>query len=192
MIIVKEKQEAEQVIDYLKSMFDAMQTNFGREFNLITLKNTFVLALEEIKDCNLDISTIRLDDLPLYKLPQIKEITVSKEIVDKVKSIWEIANDISFQKSKDFFDNYPYIRNGQKVGPCGFSHVVTCVANSEITQAFLDLEIAKIYGDGYYYLYGLKTYKSQLLDVEEAGAKAAAEYLTNELNQNFYYHSKLD
>lgn len=191
IVIVKTNEEAEDIIDFIKTLFDATTDDYGRELNVNAIKNTFVLSLEQLSSITVDLSKIRLEDIPLRTLTKIKKIIPSAETLKKVKEAWDKAQSIGYSASKDYYDNYPFIRNGERLGPCGFCNIITYEAHTEITEALLQLEIATSI-EQKYIIYGLKTFPSQLLDIEESGAKAAAEFLTKELGQNFYTHSRLD
>lgn len=193
IVFVKTVKERDNLIDHLKNLFHSKMTNRGLEYNLRAIENTYVLSLDELADLKKDISLIKFDDLPLKSIPKIQKIDVKPETLDRVRRAIEEASKVSLKASTDFYDNYPMVNEkGEKLGPCGFSHVVTWESNSEITQALVELDVASSYADGYYHIYGLKTYPSQLLDVEEQGMIAASEYLTKELGQKFSYHSRLD
>ncbi|MGY4538932.1 hypothetical protein ACVW0P_003355 [Mucilaginibacter sp. UYNi724] len=189
IIIVRSTEEAEDVIDYLKNLFHSKSTNYGREYNLQIIANSYVLALEELSSIVKDVHLIKLDDLPLHKLPKIEEVKVSEATLEKVKIAWSKASVISLQASTEFYEEHV---KGNEKGSSGFSHIITFDSNSEITQAFINLEIAESYADGYYHLRGLDSYHSQIIDVPEAGMKAAAKFLSEELGQSFSYHSRLD
>lgn len=186
IILVKTKEESEDMIEHLKNLYHSKGTNYDLQYNLNLISNALVLAIDELEKINGDISLIKLDDLPIHSIPKIEHIKVREETKVKVKLALEKASEISLVKSKEHFDKY-----GDK-DVCGHCNVVTWYANTEITQAFIDLNLAKSYSDGYYNIYNIKTYPCQSLGVAEAGLNAAAEYLTKELGQNFSTRSYWD
>lgn len=187
IVIVKTLEESEMIIDQLQNLFHSKSTNYDREYELEVIENTHVLALDELAKMSIDPNTARLDDLPMSRIPKIKKITVRAEILEKVKIAWEKASEICLKAGANYVATY-----GEGIGLCGYAHIITMEANSEITQAFIDLDIASSRSDGSYHLYGLDHYPSQLIDVSEAGARAAADFLTQELGQFFSEYSYLD
>ncbi|MFC4231468.1 hypothetical protein ACFOW1_06185 [Parasediminibacterium paludis] len=186
IVIVKTTEEVERVIEQLKNLYHSKSTNHGREYNLKVIENTYVLSLDEVAKITKDPNLVKLDDLPLSSIPKIQKIKVTAETIEKIKIAIQQASEIFYNESEKFINEH-----GEKA-PCGWSHVVTWESNTEITQALVDLGFANSYADGYYYINGLKSYPGQSIDVDEAGAKAAAEFLTKELGQKFSYHSRFD
>ncbi|OIN56232.1 hypothetical protein [Arsenicibacter rosenii] len=187
IVFVSKDEEAEDLINFLKTLHHATCDPFGREYNLKAIENTFVLSLESINKLGLNTSNIRIDDLPFKSLPAIKQkIEVSAKILKFVKDVWEEACIKAFEESERIY------KSGKYSGMSAFVNVSTYTSHSEITQALIDLGIAKGYADKYY-LYGLRTIESMnSVEVEIAGAKVAAEYLTQKLNQNFHYEYRWD
>jgi len=186
IVIVKTKEEADDVIEQLKNLYHSKSTNYGREYNLKIITNTYVLALDELAKISKDPSLVKIDDLPLHSIPKIQEIKVSKETLEKVKAAVSKASEISYDATKEYAEKYG------DTGPCGYADVVTWKSNSEITQALIDLKLASSFAEGYYYIKDLKPYPIQSIDANEIGAKAAAEYLKNELGEYFTYRSRWD
>lgn len=186
IILVKTKEEAEDMIEHLKNLYHSGGTNYDLRYNLNLISNAFVLAIEELQKITKDISLIKLDDLPLSSIPKIKHIKATEETKEKVKLALKKASEISLVKSKEYFDKY-----GDK-DVCGHCNVVTWYSNTEVTQALIDLKLARSFSDGYYHIFNLETYPVQSLGVAEAGMTAAAEYLTKELGQGFRIYSTWD
>lgn len=186
IVIVKTTEEVQRVIEQLKNLHHSKGTDFGREYNLKIIENSYVLSLDELAKISKDPNLVKLDDLPLCSIPKIHKIIVSEETIKKVKIAIQQASEIFYKESERYHNEH-----GERL-PCGWSHVVTWDSNAEITQALVDLGFAHTYADGYYYVDGLRGYPSQSIDVDEAGAKAAAEFLSIELGQSFSYRSKLD
>ena len=191
IVIVKEENEEAEIIDHLRGLYDAESDPYGRAYDINIIKNTSVLCLGKLKDLKKDIRSIRLEDLPLQSLPKIRKIKVSATVKARVAKAFKKANEIAYQISKESFDSYPLSKDGEKLGPCGFAKVVTYEPHSEITQALMELKIATAI-DGAYHIYGINYVPTQLLEVREKAARAAAEYLTGQLGQAFYVHSRYD
>jgi hypothetical protein len=188
VVIVSTEAEKTEILRRLKNMYDSEETQTGFAYNTDLVKNTKVLSIEALSKISIDISKIRLEDIPMSNFSQMEEVVVKPEILKLVKKAWEEANDIAYTASQDYLSTN---MEGEDGGPAGFSNVCTSEI-SEITQAFVDLKIASSYSDDRYVLWGLKQCDVQSIDVHEAGAKAASEFLTRKLGQNFYPYSRLD
>jgi hypothetical protein len=185
IIIVKTKAESEEIIEHLIHLIHSHGTNFDRLYDLKSIAHSYVLAIEDLDKLTNDTVNVKLDDLPLSKVPRLPKIVVSQETLQKVKAAVENATTICFEASKkDFEQNGDY-------DICGFCTVVTYIVKSEITQALINLELADSYGKGYYAI-RIRSYPTQGLGNQEIGHRAAAEYLTTELGQNFSTHSNWD
>jgi hypothetical protein len=186
IVMVKSIEEAEDIIEILSNLYHSSSDNYESVFyDQESILSVSVLALEELTKYNLDSSTIKFEDLPLHSLPKVTKVTVTQETMKLVTEAITEANEISLKASKDFLDKY-----GDN-DMSGFAHVVGYDATTEITQALVDLKIAHVWGDGYYHIY-VKTYPSQSLNVEEAGARAAATFLEKTLGQSFSVWTRLD
>ena len=186
VVFVKTTEEVENVIEHLQHLYHSKTTNFSREYDLEVIANTYVLAIDELAKLNKDIKTVNLDDLPLNSIPKIEQIVVSKDTKEKVKIAISDATKIYMEQAdKDF----KKLGDG---GPCGWLNIVTYVSNSEITQALIDLGFAHSYGKGYYQISLEKGYPAQAIAIDEKGKELAAEYLTKELDQNFYTYVRWD
>lgn len=188
IIIVSTLDEKKSMLELLKNMYDSGQTNLGYGYNLNLIKSAKVISIEELRLVGGDISKIKIEDISFSSLSRIHEFEVSKDIKEFVNHVWEEAREIAFEAASKYlataYNNIDY-------GPAGFSNVYT-VEQSEITQALVDLKIAHSFADGRYVLFGLRECMVQSIDVHEAGAKAAAEYLTEQLGIKFLVHSRLD
>jgi hypothetical protein len=188
IVIVSTEAEKTEILRRLKNMYDSEGTQTGFAYNTELIKNTKVLSIEALCKLSIDTSKIRLEDIPMSNFSHMKEIVVRPEILERVKKAWEGANEIAYKASQNFLSTN---MDGKDKGPAGFSDVSTFEI-SEITQAFVNLGIASSYSNDRYILWGLKQCAVQSVDVHETGAKAASEFLTKELGQNFYPYSRLD
>lgn len=186
IVLVKTNDDVQDIIEYIQHLYHSKSTNAGREYNLITIANTYILSIEELSKFNKDVETIKLDDLPLNSIPKLSKIEVKPETIEKIINAIKVASEISYAECERVF------KEKGDIGGCGWANVVTYVTNSEITQALVDLGLARSYGEGFYYIDLDKRFPSQSLDVDEAGKIKAAEYLTKELNQYFSTHWRWD
>lgn len=186
IVIVKTTEEVEDIINQLRNLYHSKSTNSGRAYNLGVIENTYVLALDDLSKITKEANLVKLEDLPLHSMPKIEKIIVKEQTIEKVKQALAAASEIHYNNSKEYFE-----KNGD-TGPCGYASVITWDSSSEITQALIDLERVDSYADGYYHINKFKSFISQSIDVNEAGAIAAAKYLTKELAQHFSYQSRWD
>lgn len=188
IIIVSTLKEKESILNLLKSMYDAGGSNIGYGYNIELIKTAKVLSIEELQQYKGDIAKIKLENISTKYFARIEEIKVSEEIKKKVAKIWNEAKEIAYNAEDEHLSS---VFKGNDIGSAGYSYVRT-TATTEITQALLELGIAESYANEEYILFGLPQCKVQSVDVHEAGAKAAAQYLTDKLGQKFSIKSILD
>ena len=179
IVLVKTNEEVQDIIEHIQHLYHSRMTSYEREYNLRTIANTYILSIEDLSKLDKDIKTIKFEDIPLWTIPQLPQIVVRPETIERVKSAIRIASEIANRESQKALDE-----KGD-VGGAGWARVVTYVSNSEITQALMDLELATSYGTGCYYIDLDAPRLAQSLDVDESGKMKAAEYLTEELKQYF-------
>jgi len=79
LILVNSKAESSEILDKLKGLFDAKSSNYDYEYEIETIRNTYVISLEEIK-ATLDparIKVVKIEDLPLSSLKSFQVVTPS-------------------------------------------------------------------------------------------------------------------
>ncbi|WP_378172643.1 hypothetical protein [Aquimarina sp. SS2-1] len=186
VVLVKTAEEVEQVIDQLQNLYHSKGTNYGREYDLELIRKTYVLALDELKSFTPNDELIKIEDLPINTIPKIEKITVSKEMLEKVRTVINKASEICYNKTGE------YAKKHGDSYPCGRANLICWDSNSEITQALIDLEFAHTYADGYYHIYLPTGYPVQSLDAHEYGIKFALEYVKTELGDGFSSRSRWD
>lgn len=193
ILIVQSTDETTRLLEELKTLYDAGETNMGFPYRLKTLESCSVLSFEALEKAGVDIDNFNLDDLPSLKISHsITKPTPSEAILVLVQEAVKEASDIYFTASKDAHENFfKKDSSGLPVDLCGYANVITHKPNSEITQALLNLNLAYSAGN-YYVVSQLHSYPSQSITVHEAGANAAAVYLTEKLKQAFFVNSYLD
>lgn len=188
IIIVSTLKEKESILNLLKSMYDAGGSNIGYGYNIELIKTAKVLSIEVLQQYKGDIAKIKLENISTKYFARIEEIKVSEEIKKKVAKIWNEAKEIAYNAEDEHLSS---VFKGNDIGSAGYSYVTT-TATTEITQSLLELGIAESFANEEYILFGLPQCKVQSVDVHEAGAKAAAQYLTDKLGQKFSIKSILD
>ena len=179
VVLVKSKEEVQQIIDQLQNLYHSKGTNYGREYHLDLIRKTYILALDDLKDITPDDTLVKIEDLPINTIPKIEKINVSKETLEKVRNVIIKASEICYDKTEEYTKKY-----GDSY-PCGRANIICWDSNSEITQALIDLEYAHTYADGYYHIYLPKSYPVQSMDAHEYGTKFALEYVKKELGDLF-------
>ncbi|QNE42308.1 hypothetical protein F1C16_22045 (plasmid) [Hymenobacter sp. NBH84] len=185
IILVQSDKEAKQIVGELRNLYDAGSNNYDRDYDRALISNTGVLSFESLSKLRVDMQKVRLDDLPLQSIPKIKQVIVEAATLKKVKEAVEEAKRVAHAASQELFT-----KNGDS-GPAGFSNLATHDGHSEITQALLQLEHATVV-EGSYLLCSITNFPVQSMDVNEAGARAAAKYLTEALGQPFYVRTVWD
>lgn len=179
IVFVQSSDEASELMEHLQHLHHSEGTNMGLEYNLKTIENTYVLAIDDLEKLDKNITTIKFDDLPLHSITKLEKIVVSEEILKKVRNAVDKASEIYYAETDKNF------KERGDSGPCGWAIIETYESNSEITQALIDLDIASSYGKGYYNISLNKGYPCQSMDIDEPGKILAAKFLTEELGQYF-------
>lgn len=189
IILVQKDIEVETILDDLKSYYDA-GSNFATDsFRYILLEACKVISFETLKREGIKPEEFSLDTLP--KLTVGKKLTrpmPSEHLKNHIQKIWEQACTIFYETSKKALEDFPHL---DLCDICGFAEVVTYSAQSETTQALLDLDLVDCINQ-VYYVKGLIGVLTQSLSIHEAAARATAKFLTESLDQDFYMHSNWD
>lgn len=191
ILIVFTNEEAEKILDKLKVQFDSGYTANSGCLDESTIANTKILSLENLAGLNLEKPVIRLDDLPLKSLPKIKRVFPSKETCLRVKQAIVQAE----IEAKLAISEIRQKANGTIQDVFGFAFIKTASTDSEITSALVKLGYAdpSPSSDEYSVLIGRADLETDsILCIEEAAANAAANYLTNALEQDFYVETVWD
>lgn len=184
VVIVQTNEEVSQILALLKNLYDATESH-GRYYNLKLLKQIKVLAIEELSKYSPNTPYIKIENLPLQKLPVTKKIIVSKSTKKKVKQAYKTASEIYYK----FASQYLELHN--EMDECGFVHIIT-YEQTEITQAFLDLDLAETYGNGIYHIHLNTNSFYSHITASIVGGENAAKYLTELLGQKFEMSYRLD
>ncbi len=183
VLIVQSEAEANHLLDRLKSFYHNPFNHDDCAVSRTAIERTSVLALEMITDHLRSDPNTRLEDLPALSLQKFAKPKPSSALLKKVQEV--VAKARSAAGKADDLTN--------KSGMFWFAWVVTYNAQSEITQALLDLNYAWVNQPGSYVINEvMKDVRSPMIDVVEAAADAAAHVLTTELGQGFWMHSMRD
>lgn len=189
IIIVCKDEEKEEIVEFLKNLYDAGGTNVGFAYNTNLIATTKVISLETVSRLgNIDLHTMKIEDLPSAKMEVMPKFEVSENSLEKVRSAIQKAGEISIATTEEYLKANPDF--DQQKGCYGWAHVCTSKVGI-VTEALKELKLASTFSDGIYYI-SVKEYRTSNLDLLEVGAEAAAKFLTQELGQYFYVRTRLD
>lgn len=183
LILVQTAEEAKRFLDRLQTRYDNPYNDYDQQFSQTAILRTRVIALDEISMYLKLDATLRLDDLPSSSLKTFSRPTPPPAMLDKVRAAVTKARAAAKMAEAANPAN----------GLFGFSWVSTYDAQTDITQALLDLGYATSTGGrGYRVGEVMKDVRSDMIDTLEAAAEAAASVLSSELGQEFFMESRLD
>lgn len=191
LVIVQTSEEAHKFVDKIKEYYDSGGNNFDFKFNKDTLRNTLVLAIDELEKLG-DKRFLRIEELPFRKLTRISPKNPSKATIDLVSIAIEQAKKVANQAVDEYEKSVRKNKHGKINDVFGYVYVKTDDAHSEITQAFLKLNYAKTFGLGYHINILSDVQIGPILSVQKIAAEKAAEVLTKILGQKFYIETRLD
>jgi hypothetical protein len=182
VLIVQTEEEAKRLLDRLKAFHDRPFNHVDFEVSRAAIERTKVLALDMVADHFRSDPSTRLEDLPAMSLRPFAKPKPSADTLEKARKAVAKAR-AAARKAADATPGALF----------GFAWVVTYQAQSEITQALIDLKYAHV-SEGSTYVVDevMKDVQDTLIDTREAAAEAAAEVLTAELGQKFWSNSMLD
>ena len=194
MVIVKEAWEAEEFIKKIKTHYDEVGNIYDSTYNRSALKNTVIVSLEEIEKESSNLSVVRLEDLPLKRFSYIAPKIPSTKTLEKVKQAIKEAKEEASKAAVKDREIAPRNDDGYIKDICGFANVVTYDANTEITDALLELKYASPCDGEFYVIWEVtsKIETEQALRVAEVAASAGAKRLTELLGQEFSVYSRWD
>ena len=188
IIIVPTDDEQDEILNWLKNLYDTQRSVQDGKYSLIAIQATQVLSLESLKNVIDNEKLINLNDIPLAQLKLPPMFKVDKALEDKVRKAVNDSLNMGCNSIEEYVKENPeYAQSGS----CGFAYVCTDIV-SEISEALLIADCARIYGDNTYRIFFPTIKNYQRIDLYEHGAEVAADYLTAELGQKFYVTSRLD
>lgn len=193
LILTQNEEESARVLNKLKELFDAGRSNQDYEYYLPAIQNAQVICVDEVrkKFGSDSIKTLRLDDLPKASLKKFKVPNLDPAFLVRVQSIISEANQAAKKAVKDYLKLNP----GGQPFDYGWVWLEVHDSEAELTQALLQLNLARSYGglDGYHIeglLDGVETLHQ--ITIEEVGIKAAKEVLQREFPSLFFHINSRD
>lgn len=187
-IIVSTDEECKEITNYLKTLYDSQSTNFGLEYNIQTIASAKVVSLESIS--KLDIAdSIKIESIPFSQIHLPEKYKVTSSETSKIIEYYNDACRIADEAIKQYLTDNPDFDENK--GYCGFVNVIVD-GYSKAVEVLREKGKAKSYSDGKYYLGQMSLYKSMNIEILEVGANAAANYLTDKLNEHFKVDVRFD
>lgn len=183
VLIVQTKEEAKHLLNRLKAFHDRPFNHVDFEVDRAAIERTKVLALDTVADHFRSDPNTRLEDLPALSLRKFAKPKPSADTLEKVRKAVAKARAAAWKVDD--------LSSGG--GLFGFAWVVTYEAQSEITQALVDLKYAEVNQQCTYVVKEvMEDVQSSMIDIVESAAETAAKILTAELGQKFWMNSMLD
>lgn len=187
-ILVSTDEECKEITNYMKTLYDSQSTNSGLEYNIQTIASAKVVSLESIS--KLDIAdSIKIESIPFSQIHLPEKYNVTQDVASKILKCYDDACKIANDAIKQYLTNNPNFDENK--GYWGFVNVIVD-GYSEVVEVLREEGKAKSYSDGKYYLGQMSSCKSMNVDLLEVGAKAAANYLTDKLNEHFMVDIQFD
>ena len=179
LVIVKTDDEAMEVLDILKRLYDAGGNDYDFMFCKETLKNTRVTTLEDIDSENSINRFLRIEDLRGTSKKRFRSPKVDAGFVSKVKKVLSEAQKqaaIATRNAiKEARENGGCNEQGLVKDVSGFASVVIHDSQSPVVSALKKLGEVKANGDIGYFIsnYDKDCERQQALCVKEAAAESA-------------------
>ena len=188
MIFVETCDEKNEVLNYLKTLYDSESWNNGIEYDTEMIKRVKVTSLEDIILLgDIDLSMEQIDKLPfsvIYTMPEIAVSPQTRILVSEklAEAVWHAEEAMTRFREENPCETH-------REFDWGWTYVCTSEV-SEITQALIGFGFSS-YADGLYRKNIISRYRDSLT-TQLVGAEAAADYLTEKLGQDFFVMSHED
>lgn len=188
LIFVETCDEKNEVLNYLKTLYDSESWNNGIEYDTEMIKRVKVTSLEDIILLgDIDLSMVQIDKLPfsvIYTMPEIAVSPQTRILVSEklAEAVWHAEEAMTRFREENPCETH-------REFDWGWTYVCTSEV-SEITQALIGFGFSS-YADGLYRKNIISRYRDSLT-TQLVGAEAAADYLTEKLGQDFFVMSHED
>lgn len=188
LIFVETGNEKNEVLNYLKTLHDSGSWNNGIEYDTEMIKRIKVSSIEDIVlSGDIDLSRLKIDNIPFSFIDSMPEISVSTETLTLVTEKLAQAIMLAEKAMIRFREENP--GEAHREFDCGWTYICTSEVN-EISQALVSLGFTS-YADGIYRK-NIISHCRDSLTTQAVGAGVAADYLTEELGQDFYVMTHQD
>ena len=146
-IVVQTSSEVKCVLNLLKELYDAGSNNYSYPFSKLTLRQTSVVALDRLNERSGDIQvqTLRLEDIPKSKTEIFKQPEVSPGFTSKVNAVLEEAREAADVAAEAFLLTAQRTEDGHVADVVGSAHVMVRDAQSPLISALLELQCVASY-----------------------------------------------
>lgn len=180
LVIVRSNEEADEILDLLKQLYDSGTNGFGVEFDRATLERTAVISLEELRGRLSDdtLRTLQLEDIPTRQLRKFESPPANPEDLDTLRRVLAEARDAAARAMRREWETAPKGSDGFIRDVVGFASLKVYNAQTPLVSGLLELGEASPVGEGGYFISGITDGCKQLdqaLRLEEAAAQAAQE-----------------
>jgi len=190
ILVVRTREEADQALDKLKLMRDAGSDGYDNAYCRRIVGCTRILALEETAEyvSQSPHKLLRLDDVPVFELMELKPIVPTTQTTSLVQSTVEEAKEAAEIASKKWRDTHG------RGGLYGSAYVMIEGPRTEHVEALLQLgEVVPSGGVGYCMHNLGRSNETLLLEEAEATAYAAKAVLQAAMpDASFHVRTVLD
>jgi hypothetical protein len=189
LILVNTSDEAEGFLNKIKQLHDAGRSDFGDEYDRELLRNTGVIAIEEVvKAVGPErVGTIRIEEIPPARRAKVARPTPTDELIAKVKSTIARAKAAAEAAAQQYCIEARKTYNTFFVGPRGYASVMVFHPQSGLTEALLQLGAVSVYAGGGYSINDLTRLGCFSLLEAETAAYAAVNLLEAEFPESVFW-----
>lgn len=188
LIIVCTDEEQNEIRLQLKNQYDSKCRNCGIEYKTDMIPAIKIISLETLTKNRIDMSSVKIEDIPYLQTNVNVIIPVPDAIKAKVDDVYNRSIQVCNDAQKEYYRTHP----DYEVPPFRWGHAYVCTNEiTEITQALLDAGYASTYSDGVYMM-RIGSYHGPDEDICALGAEAAAKFMEKELGQYFFVETLPD
>ena len=190
LIFVPTSEEAQRVLDKLKTYYDTGWDNFGQQLHRGNMLNTRVVALEQVPTK----TALRLEDIPMQCLSVMQHPEASSELITVVSQVLQQAHAAAESAAASCYKTATKDSAGRVLDVCGFASLMIEEPQSELTAALLKLDAIKPLGAlGYMFKDINHKVCQQALCIDEAAMIAAKNVFEKHFpNAFFWVYSRWD
>lgn len=179
LVIVQTEKEATELLSHLRRCLDAESDMYSNDYDILLLKSTFVVSLEQLKNADLlgPDTTLTIEQIPYHLLQPVPTTPASSEAKTKARQVIDEAIKAAGEATSEW-------REKGDRGPCGFSELIIDDGLAEFTRAGIELGLMKSFagtdpsGSGGYWVLGVsETCGMQGIGEAEVAAKAAEKVI---------------
>lgn len=143
LIFVPTEAEAAEILDHIKSLYDAEHYNEGDwYYSKLKLTRTRVFSLEKFASnvSGIQLDSIRLEDIPSYSLSTFKSPPHTEETMSRLLICINEARVAAINAATHYEWQYPFGNHSKNEHWCGHALIMLESPQSELVSAFRALE----------------------------------------------------